>query len=91
MQKIINFHRRRKKLNFLIIASVLILALLAISPETASCSNLGFSSSQETGPATEQIPARVLEDAGNVGVTLTLYENMGLFKKFGIYIDSIYA
>ena len=87
MQKIINFHRRLKKLNFLIIASVIILALLAISPETASCSNLGFSSSQETGPATEQIPARVLEEAGNVGVTLTFYENMGLFKKFGIYID----
>jgi uncharacterized protein len=90
MQKLITSQRKRKELNFLIIASVLIPALLAIAPETASGSNLGISSYQETGPAVEQIPAKVLEEAGNFGVTLTSYENMGFFKKFGLNIDILY-
>jgi membrane protease YdiL (CAAX protease family) len=50
VQKLINSHKRQKELNFLIIASVLILALLAISPEAASSSNLELSPSPETGP-----------------------------------------
>jgi len=39
VQKIINSPKRQKELNFLIIVSVLILTLLAISPEAAASSN----------------------------------------------------
>ena len=54
MQKLINFHENRKKQNFLIITSFLVLALMAISPAETSVSNMGFSSSPKKGHTSEE-------------------------------------
>ena len=90
VQKLINFHKRQKELNILIIISVLILALLAISPEAASSSNLELSPSPEMGPFSEQIRAEALEEAGDSGVILTSYEALDPLQKTGQYVDIAY-
>lgn len=91
MQKLINSHKSQKELNFLIIVSVLILALLAISPEAASSSNLELSPSPEMGPVSEQIRAEALEEAGDSGVILTPYEAPETPPKIGQYVDIVYT
>jgi membrane protease YdiL (CAAX protease family) len=83
MQKLISSHRRQKKLKSLIIASVLVLALLAVSLETAS-SSLDSSTSSEMGLAIEKISDKTPEEAKNLRVILTSYENLGLFEKLGL-------
>jgi membrane protease YdiL (CAAX protease family) len=91
VQKLINSHKRQKELNFLIIVSVLLLALLAISPEAASSSNLELSPSPAMGPVSEQIRAEALEEAGDSGVILTPDENPKPLRKVGQYVDIAYA
>ena len=91
MQKLINSHKRQKKLNFLIIVSVLILALLTISPGAASSSNLELSPSSEMGPVSEHISAGALEEAGDSGVILTSDEDPEPPQKISQYVDIAYA
>ena len=91
MQKLINSHKRQKKLNFLIIVSVLILALLTISPGAASSSNLGLSPSSEMGPVSEHISAGALEEAGDSGVILTSNEDPEPPQKISQYVDIAYT
>ena len=88
MQKLIKSHKKRKELNFLIIA--LILTLLTISPAAASVSKLEFSSSTGIGHAPAQIYAKNLGNVGGLGLTLPLYENFEPFKKIGQYLDILY-
>ena len=90
MQKLIKPHKRQKELNLPIITSALILTLLAISPAAASVNNLDISSSPKIGYFPAQIYAKTLEEAGNFGVTLTLYENFEPFINLGQYIDILY-
>lgn len=91
MQKLINSHKRQKELNFLIIVSVLFLALLAISPEAASSSNLELSPSPAMGPVSEQIRAEALEETGDSGVILTSDEAPEPLPKVGRYVDIAYT
>ncbi|MDY9926354.1 type II CAAX endopeptidase family protein [Methanosarcina sp.] len=91
MQKLINSHKRQKELNFLIIVSVLFLALLAISPEAASSSNLELSPSPAMGPVSEQIRAEALEETGDSGVILTSDEAPEPLRKAGRYVDIAYT
>jgi len=53
MQKLINSLKSQKGMNLLVITSVLILALMAISTTETSVNSLGFSSSQEKGRMSE--------------------------------------
>lgn len=91
MQKLINSHKKQKKLNFLIIVSVLILALLTISPGAASSSNLELSPSSEMGPVSEHISAGALEEAGGSGVILTSDEDSEPPRKISQYVDIAYT
>lgn len=91
MQKLINSHKSKKELNFLIVVSFLLLALLAISPEAASSSNLELSPSLETEPISEHIGAEALEEAGDSGVILTPYEAPETPTGIGQYVDIVYT
>jgi len=91
VQKLINSHKRQKELNFLIIVSVLFLALLAISPEAASSSNLELSPSPAMGPVSEQIRAEALEETGDSGVILTSDEAPEPLRKAGRYVNIAYT
>ncbi len=91
MQKLINSHKSQKELNFLIIVSLLLLALLVISPEAASSSNLELSPSPEMGPVTEQIGAEAPEEAGGSGFLLTPYEAPETPPGIGQYVDIVYT
>jgi membrane protease YdiL (CAAX protease family) len=90
VQKLINSHKK-KGLNFIIIVSVLLLALLAISPEAASSSNPGFSFSPEMGPVPEHIRTEVPEEAGDSEVISTPYENPDPLQKIGQYVDIVFT
>ena len=81
-------HTNQKKLNFLIIISVLSLALLAVSP--ACCSDLNNSSSSQTGPVLKLVPSNNTEEPGFSTFVLS-DENSGPFQKMGQYVDIIYA
>lgn len=87
MKKLIKSCKRRKKLKFLI-ASALILALLAIFPAALSVSNLQFPSYLKIGDASAQIYIKILE-IESLGVTLTSYENFEPLKEIGQYINSL--
>lgn len=91
MKKTINSHKRQKGLNFLIIASVLILALLAISPEASSSSNLELSPSTETGHLSEQIHAEVSGEAENSVATPVPNEKPDPLPKIEQYVDIAYT
>jgi len=91
VQKLINSPKRQKELNFLIIVSVLILALLAISPEAASSSNPELSSSPEMGPISEQVHAETQGETEDSGDILTPYENPEPAPKIGQRINIIYT
>ncbi len=92
MLKIINSHKRRKELNFRIIASVLILTLLIIFPAAAAAAanNLEFSHSAETGAFSEQAPAEVQGEAGSSIPAFTPYENPEIVQDAGKYVDVTY-
>lgn len=83
-----SIHTNQKKLNFLIIISVLSLALLAVSP--ACCSDLNNSSSSQTGPALKLVPSNNTEEPGFSTFVLS-DENSGPFQKMEQYVDIIYA
>jgi hypothetical protein len=90
MQKSINFHKRQKVLNSLIIASFLVLAILVIPLETASGKGLESSNTLEMSSDTEHIPSRTFDEtdgARNLRISSTLHENTGLFKKIRPYLD----
>ncbi|MGB9940837.1 lysostaphin resistance A-like protein [Methanosarcina sp.] len=89
MQKSTNSRKRRKELNSLIIASFLVLALLAVSLEIVSCGSLESSNSPEMRHATEKISAQTPEE-DNLEVTSTLDENLGIFKKIKPYVHMLY-
>ncbi|AKB76284.1 CAAX amino terminal protease family protein [Methanosarcina lacustris Z-7289] len=91
MQKLINSHKRQKKLNLLVIVSVLILALLTISSGAASSSNLEFSHSSEMVPVSEHISAGTLEETGDSGVFLTSNEDLEPPQKISQYVDIAYT
>ncbi|MDQ1252636.1 MAG: protease family protein [Euryarchaeota archaeon] len=86
MKKSIKFHKGRNKLEFLI-ASALILALLAIYPAAASVSSLQLPSYLEIGDASAKIYNNILIES--LGVTLTSYENFGLLKEIGQHINAL--
>lgn len=91
MKKTINSHKRQKGLNFLIIVSVLILALLVISPEAASSSNLELSPSTETGHLSEQIHAEVSGEAENSGAAPVPDEKPDPLPIIEQYVDIAYT
>lgn len=86
VQKLINPHKRRKELNFLILTSVLILALLATSPAAASVSKLELSFSPEMGHVPKYISSEVLEKAEDSKVTLTPHESFEPLQEIGSYV-----
>ena len=88
MKKLIKSHKGRKKLDFLI-ASALILALLAISPAAASVSSVQFSFSPDTVHASAQIYTKTLEVLG-LEVTLASNESFDPLKDIGQNIDIVY-
>jgi len=91
VQKLINSPKRQKELNFLIIVSVLLLALLAISPEAASSSNPALSSSAKMEPISEQAHAEARGETEDSEEILTPYENPETTPKIGQYINMIYT
>lgn len=91
MKKPINSHKVKKEINFLIIASVLVLALLTICVEAASSSNLELSSSIETGHISEQINDNIKGEAEDSGVTLAPHEETTQFPEIGQYLDIAYT
>lgn len=91
MQKPINSHKRQKELNFLVIVSVLLLALLVIFPEVASSNYLELHPSAETGRISEQTPAEFSEETGNSGVTSVPYEDLNIIQKIWQYVDIAYT
>jgi membrane protease YdiL (CAAX protease family) len=91
VQKLINSHKKQKKLNFLVIVSVLILALLTLSPGAASSNNLELSPSSDMGPVSEHISAGALEEAGDSGVIFTSDEDPEPPKKISQYVDIAYT
>ncbi|WP_235283304.1 CPBP family intramembrane glutamic endopeptidase [Methanosarcina sp. 2.H.A.1B.4] len=91
MQKLIKSHKSQKELNILIVVSVLILALLAISPEAASSSNLELSPSPEMGPVSEHISAEAPEETGDSGVILNSHEDPEPLQKIEQYVDIVYT
>lgn len=86
MKKLIESHKGLKKLEFLI-AATLILALLAISPSMAFVSSLQLPSYLEIGDASAKICTKVFIES--LGITLTSYENFGLFKEIGQHINAL--
>lgn len=91
MQKLINSPKRQKELNFLIIVSVLILTLPAISLEASSNSNPELASSAEMRPISEQVHAEALGEVENSKDVLTSYEKPESIPKIGQYINVIYT
>lgn len=89
MKKLISSHRERKKLKYLIIASILVLALLAFSLETVSGDNQE-SSTLRMRPATEELSSKTLERAENLRACPTSYENLGILKKLGLHTGTMY-
>ena len=69
MQKSINFHKRQKVLNSLIIASFLVLAILVIPLETASGKGLESSNTLEMSSDTEHIPSRTFDETDGANST----------------------
>lgn len=90
MQKLISSCKKQKTLDFLIIISVLTLALLAISPQDASGSSPELFPSVDTGTSLEQIHAENLSETEDSGATVP-YESSNPFSKIGQYIDIFYA
>ena len=88
MKKFIKSHKGRKKLDFLI-ASTLILALLAISPAAASVSSMQFSSSPDTVHASAQIFSTIPKVLG-LEVTLASNESFDPLKYIEQNIDLAY-
>jgi uncharacterized protein len=86
VKKLIKSKKGQKKLDFLI-ASALILTLLAISPAAASVSSMQFSSYSEIGHAA-QIYTKAFEVG--FGATLTSNQSFDLFKEIGQYINIVY-
>lgn len=80
-------HTKQRKLNFIIIISLLSLALLAVSP--AYCSDLNNSSSQ-TGPVLKLIPSNNTGEPGFSTFVLS-DENSGPLGKIEQHVDIIYA
>jgi membrane protease YdiL (CAAX protease family) len=84
-----SFHKKQKRLNFLIIISVLSLALLAISPVHGS--NLNYSSSSQIGPVLETISASNIEEPGFSKLVLISDEEPGPFQKIQQHVNIVYA
>jgi membrane protease YdiL (CAAX protease family) len=91
MKKLISLHKRRRKLESLIIASVLVLALLIISIETASSSSQEFSNSPEMRHAIEEKSTKTLEEAKHLRVSSISYENLEFVKKLGLHTNIPYT
>jgi len=83
------FREKQKMLNFLIIISVLSLALLTISP--AYCSDLNYSSSSQTGPVLKSIPASTMGEPGFSKLVLVSDENQGPLLKVQQHVDLVYT
>lgn len=81
-------HTKQRKLNFIIIISLLSLALLAVSP--AYCSDLNNSSSSQTGPVLKLVPSNNTGEPGFSTFVLS-DENSGPLGKIEQYVDIIYA
>lgn len=81
-------HTKQKKLDLLIIISVLSLALMAVSP--ACCSDSNNSSSSQTGPVLKLVPS---SNAGEPGFSKFVLsdESSGPFPQLEQYVDIIYA
>lgn len=90
MQKLISSHKRQKILNFLVIISVLALALLTISPGNASGSILELFPSPDTEASSEQTYARTSGEAGDSGATVP-YEASSPLTKVGKHVNIAYA
>ena len=88
--KIINSHKRRKELNFLNIASVLILTLLTIFPVAASVDSPGYSHSTETGAFPGQVSAEIQGDAGSSIPPFTPYKDPEIIQNVDQYVDVAY-
>lgn len=96
MQKTINSHKKQKGLNFLIIVSVLVLALMAITSEAVSSSNLDLSPSTEVGHLSEQTNAEhthaeVSGEAEDSGAAPVPYEKTNSLPKIEQYVDIVYT
>ncbi|AKB50193.1 CAAX amino terminal protease family protein [Methanosarcina barkeri str. Wiesmoor] len=81
-------HTKQKKLDLLIIISVLSLALLAVSP--ACCSDLNNSSSSQAGHVLKLIPVNNSEEPGFSKFVLS-DEGSGPFQQVEQYVDLIYT
>ncbi len=81
-------HTKQKKLDLLIIISVLSLALMAVSP--ACCSDSNNSSSSQPGPVLKLVPS---SNAGEPGFSKFVLsdESSGTFPQIEQYVDIIYA
>jgi hypothetical protein len=91
VQKTIKSHKKQKELNFLIIISALILALLVNSSEATSSSNLELSHSTEAQCLSEQTHAEFSGETGNSGVTSIPYESLKSFSKIEQYLKILYT
>jgi len=81
-------HTKQKKLDLLIIISVLSLALLAVSP--ACCSDSNNSSSSQTGSVLKLVPASTMGEPGFSKFVLS-NESSGPFQQIEQYVDIIYT
>ncbi len=81
-------HTKQKKLDLLLIISVLSLALMAVSP--ACCSDSNNSSSSQPGPVLKLVPS---SNAGEPGFSKFVLsdESSGTFPQIEQYVDIIYA
>lgn len=86
MKKII-VRAKQKKLNFLIIISVLSLALLAVSP--AYCNDSNNSSSLQTGPVLKLVPTSTTGESGFSKFVLS-NESSGPLQGIEQYVDLAY-
>jgi len=82
-------HTKQKKLNFLIIISVLSLALLAVSP--AYCNDSNNSSASQTGPVLKLIPTSTTGESGFSRLVLVSEDNSGPLPKIEQYVDILYT
>ena len=83
------FREKQKKLNLLLIVSILSLALLVVSP-TAYGSDLSTSPSQ-TGLVLQPLPANTTGETGFSKLVLVSDETGGPFQKVEQYINLIYT
>ncbi|HEY3361022.1 MAG TPA: type II CAAX endopeptidase family protein [Methanosarcina sp.] len=83
------FREKQKKMNLLLIVSILSLALLVISP-TAYGSDLSNSPSQ-TGLVLKPLPTNTTGETGFSKLVLVSDENEGPFQKVEQYINLIYT